>query len=131
MEIVNVLMKRRSEFNRLRGFVDSDFKKLVDMSPDQSTSEQPIHKDQSVQAGQEMSEHEARQVTVKLNRTGFDASLWLSQSAYPRKSCQNSGFQKPFIGLLYSLVPEKDILKRQFPNKRPDFDSYYFKTIFS
>lgn len=128
MEIVNVLMKRRSEFNRLRGFVDSDFKKLVDMSPDQSTSEQPIHKDQSVQAGQEMSEHEARQVTVTEQNW-----VWciMTQSAYPRKSCQNSGFQKPFIGLLYSLVPEKDILKRQFPNKRPDFDSYYFKTIFS
>ncbi|KAF6718473.1 putative 60S ribosomal protein L37a [Oryzias melastigma] len=61
MEIVNVLMKRRSEFNRLRGFVDSDFKKLVDMSPEPSTSEHALHKDQSIQAGQELTENEARQ----------------------------------------------------------------------
>uniref|UniRef100_A0A3P9KI24 Dynein, axonemal, intermediate chain 2b n=1 Tax=Oryzias latipes TaxID=8090 RepID=A0A3P9KI24_ORYLA len=72
MEIVNVLMKRRSEFNRLRGFVDSDFKKLVDMSPDQSTSEQPIHKDQSVQAGQEMSEHETNTVGLEFISHGMN-----------------------------------------------------------
>uniref|UniRef100_A0A3P9IUR0 Dynein, axonemal, intermediate chain 2b n=1 Tax=Oryzias latipes TaxID=8090 RepID=A0A3P9IUR0_ORYLA len=72
MEIVNVLMKRRSEFNRLRGFVDSDFKKLVDISPDQSTSEQPIHKDQSVQAGQEMSEHETNTVGLEFISHGMN-----------------------------------------------------------
>uniref|UniRef100_A0A3B3BWR0 Dynein, axonemal, intermediate chain 2b n=1 Tax=Oryzias melastigma TaxID=30732 RepID=A0A3B3BWR0_ORYME len=72
MEIVNVLMKRRSEFNRLRGFVDSDFKKLVDMSPEPSTSEHALHKDQSIQAGQELTENEVNTVGLEFVSCGMN-----------------------------------------------------------
>ena len=70
MEIVYVYTKKRSKFGRQCNFSDRQAELHVDIAPDDKLLQDYIEKnpcDTGIQCVQEMSEHEARMISLKNN----------------------------------------------------------------